>query len=737
MYEAKGDLEAITGDNEVEIGNNRVRARFRLLDGGYSQEFLAADRRGRFHLILSSIHRHLIPSSEHRAITSPMISGGPRHLFALTRDSLRMIYSRARIVEHNEQCIVAELTGSALGHNLSSLITVEANSNAIHVETEDNIERGWSDPLVEYSMNSFAFLPDGQILSVGEQPDYTWAPSLRPADDHVIGDYSFHSPAAIVQSGPLAAALMPDLDLLGRHRPMQTCLDLDLSNGLLPAPLLSFGFCGYEQVYGGSYARHDMTHAKRIPGNRLTYGCHLILDADCKRGTAHTQVARFLWSRYGAKHRATPTQTNFDRSSQQRLSLLTVPDARACYGLHAIGICEDGKLIDQACSLVETALTAPIDRGLFPTRCDTRQQHWSGCQVDIGGAAYHTVECSTQLYWLLKWHESCRRDDRILQFCRSYADFLLGAMQRNGAIPSWYDGDHIPISLSRSGVQTAPSAAFLAVLARITGEKNYARAAERCAKFVLKEIVPRRLFLDASLLNTADRCALECADPHTSMRPASGTAMLWIALMCLELGPDYLTPGRSILDQLCLLQSVWTKPWAPEHLDHGSLAQGNVGARQDPELTAEFARCAMHYGALTGEKDYFERGAAALRSLTRAHGLSALTRARVAASTAEIESTFGTIYIHVGKQWAVALDGWRLGAVDIESGAVSLNVTDGPAGGDGRIVFGGLRRKLYRVELNGQTEKVSREELIRGIHISGPDEPANRPTTEQLTLLAV
>ncbi len=731
MYEIRGDLEARSGDNEVEIGNNRVRARFRLLDGGYAQEFLAADRRGEFHLILSSIHKHLIPSSEHRAICSPMISGEQRHLFALTRDSLRMVYSRAQIVEHTEQRIVTELTGSALGHNLRSLVTIESDSDAIHIETEDNIDRGWSDPLVEYSMNSFAFLPDGHILSVGEQPDYTWAPSLRPADDHVIGDYSFHSPVAIVQTGQLAAALVPDLDLLGRHRPMQTCLDLDLSNGLLPAPLLSFGFCGYEQVYGGSYARHDMTHARRIPGSRLTYGCHLILDADCKRGTAHTQVARFLWKTYGAKH-----QPARSRNSAVEPAHTVTPDARAARGLYALGVSEDDKLIDQACSLVDTVLTAPVDRGLFPTRCDTRQQKWSGCQVDIGGAAYHTVECSTQLYWLLKWHESCRQDDRILQFCRQYADFLLGAMQRNGAIPSWYDRDHIPLSLSRSGVQTAPSAAFLALCAKITGEKTYAQAAQRSAKFVLKEIVPRRLFLDGSLLNTADRCALECPDPHTSMRPASGTALLWIAAMCLELGPEYLAAGRSILDELCLLQSVWTKPWAPEHLEHGSLAQGNVGAKHDPELTAEFARCAMQYGALTGEREYFERGAAALRSLTRAQGLNALTQARVAASIAEIESTFGAIYIHVARKWAVALDGWRVGAVDIESGAVSLSVTGGPVGGDGRIVFGGLRRKLYRVELNGQTEKRTREELADGIHISGP-QPANHSTKEQLTLLAV
>ena len=300
METKHGNMIARDLENGIEAGNSRIVLKVIRHDGGYAQEFYAIDRRGLSHLLLTSLHKNLIPSSEHRACSSPMIAGERAHLFGVCRESLRMVYSHVEIAHHDERKVQLLLTGVAQGHTLSCRITIEDESNTAHVLVEDEIERNGSDPLIEYVMSSYAFLPAEQAVLEGRELDYAWAPNLRPANDHVIGDQSFHSPAVIVQEGRLMAALVPDLRVLSKNRVMPAALDLDLSNGLLPAPLLSYGFCGYEETADGDYHSHDITMARRLSGAHLTYGYDLILEADCKRSAAHSWAARHLWSIYGA-----------------------------------------------------------------------------------------------------------------------------------------------------------------------------------------------------------------------------------------------------------------------------------------------------------------------------------------------------------------------------------------------------------------------------------------------------
>ncbi|MCX8053034.1 MAG: hypothetical protein N3B12_04435, partial [Armatimonadetes bacterium] len=543
----RGNITAETGPERTEICNGRVRVSFNLVDGGYVQEFYAADHRGRFRLLLSSVHRNLIPSSEHRVCASPMIVGERVHLFTVTRDSLRMPYSEVRVVHHDDASVAVELSGNALGHKLKCTISLEDSSNVAHVVYEDEIQRSWSSPLIEYFMASYAFVPDGKPLPVGTQPDYVWVPNLRPAMDHVIGDCFFHAPAAIVRISRLAVAIVPDLRLLATHRPMPSCLDVDLTNGLLHAPLVSYGFCGYEQVHDANYCRHDLSHSRRLCENRLKFGFHLILDADCPAEAAHGQVSRFIWLNYGSRYFGKETKASSDSRSglqdkptikarRTSYALFEHPDAQAACGMYAEGMrIGDNRLIDQARALKDLLLTSPQDKGLFPTRYDPVRKLWLGCQADIGGATYNTVECSTELYWLLEWHKRIEPDIRTVERAQSYADFLLAARQRSGAIPAWYGPDHIPLSPARSGSQTAPSALFLAQLAEVTEDPKYAQAAEHSARFVIRNLVPGRTYEDHNLLNPVNRTTLECTDPHTGARPVGGRSMLWIAFLLVEL----------------------------------------------------------------------------------------------------------------------------------------------------------------------------------------------------------
>lgn len=699
----------------LEVSNGLVLVRLVMRDGGYAQEFHAVNAKGEYRLVLSSIHKDIIASSEHRACASPMISGARAHLFAVCRESLRMVFSEARLHRPDDYRVVVRLSGSAQGHSLVTRITVEAGSNVIHVATEDNASD--SHPVLEYLMSSYAFLPGGTTFAAGEEPEFTWAPNLRPADDAVIGDLAFFSPAAIAQHGRYAAALIPDLDALRRNRPMPTALDLDLTNGLLFAPLLSYGFCDYEPAAGGRYFRHDITMARRLDTSRLAYGFYLMVDADCKRNSAHKQVARFLWSKHGSGIAPNPNPKSeiLDLKSQM------APDARAAYGLWAEGLRtgQDG-LIRGARAMRDAVLSAPQQSGLFPTRFDTEIGFWRGCCFPAEQGHYSTAECSTQLYWLLRLHSDFEAHPGILPYARHYADHLIATRLPSGAIPCWYADDLTPVSALRSGAPTAASALFLAELTKLTGLKKHLQACELAARFVLGEIVPRRLFLDNTCMGSSGTVTLECADPHTGMRSQSSQAMLWIARLCLEMhslcgGRAYLDRGLDVLDLLCLMQSVGKKPWMRG--SEGLIARGNTSAQLDPELSADFALCAMRYGAATGRAEYFERGAAALRGALSAGG-DDLAKARIAASAAMVRAEFGSVYVSVAGKWSVEMDGYRVERFGARGTRASIDLRClEPGHSDGRVVFGGLRGDSYEIAINGNSRSYSREEMEAGVTI--------------------
>lgn len=692
MTTRHGGLEVRTAGRDLEIGNGSVCLRLIFRDGGYAQEYYATDSRGQYALLLSSIHKDLIPFSEHRICSSPMISGSRNHLFGLSRESLRMVYSDVEIDRRIEDQISVNLSGSVMGHTLKSTIVLRNGSNAIHITVNDTITCGKRGTILEYLMSSYAFMPNGRIVPSAEDLDYAWVPNLRPEDDAVIGDCTFASPAAILLKGRLMAALIPDLNLLSQNRPMPTALDVDINNGLLYTPLISYGFCDYDISEDGKYCRHDVTMTRRLSSPNLTYGYFLVLDASCQKKRVHRQISDVLWNEYG--------QTACERH-------------RSGDNLNCSKPTIDVNIIKDA------ILSAPQKNGLFQTRFDAETGIWNGCEAPADSAYYSTSECSNLLNRLLDIYESGDTDFRILTRCKEYANFLISNRLRSGAILPWYSRDCMPLTTLRSSAETAASALFLAKLARITGLKKHLSACKRSAHFVINNIIPRSAFLDSTCLST-DKSALANADPHSCTRPTGTRAVLWTARMCLEmykLTEDrmYLDRGREALDQISLLQCVWNTPQRQCGVV-GLCIDSNIGGKPDCRLTAEYARCAMDYGALTGEKEYFQRGVLALSAVCSIPVEDERTRAEIEMDLRAIHSSFGSIYVHIARKWGTGLNGNNIkklnfgrGSIEIEiSGTVSSN-------GSERIVFGGLRGASYKLAINGVSKTYSRPELAEGI----------------------
>ncbi|MCL5103484.1 MAG: hypothetical protein M1133_05140 [Armatimonadetes bacterium] len=649
----RGNLSVEDVGRNIDIDNGRILVRLLFRDGGYAQEFAAVDRSGDFHLLLSSLHKNMLTSSEHRSCSSPMIAGDRPHLFGICRESLRMVYSQAAIIEHNEQRVIVELSGAVQDHSLKCRIALEDGADWVHVAVDDEIGRGDSEPLVEYLMSSFAFVPEVQSILDSRKMDYTWAPIMRPGGDHLIGDRAFHSPALVVQHANKAAALIPDIASLTDCRDMPAALDLDMNNGLLSAPLISYGFCGYEPTRDGRYCRHDMTMAKRLASPRLSYAFYLMLDADCRRKSAHRAVATFLWKTYGGPgphiHVGPETQT-------------------ATYPLPALSEDEFYDAAERSWQL-----SRPFDR--------------------------------------------LRMD--MVQLCRSHADLLVNTRLRTGALQGWFKQDGSPIPSEHPNIRMAASVLFLARLGRAISRIGYIRAAERGAKFILDELVPKYSYQDRTLAGAPDFDATNYVDEHTGMRPQSGWGMLWTALMCLELYEStgakvYLEHGLYAIDQLCLLQCVWDNPFADQPSASGMCVKGNVGWEPDPELTAEFAHAAMRYGSITGDKEYFERGSAAFKAAILSPVPHPHTQARIAACVDAIKREFGSAFVHVGKKWGVPVTSGDIDKLEFGHGDIILDIRPNGGGVD-RVVFGGMRGKAYKIHTGGTALACTSEKMQEGV----------------------
>ena len=710
--EARHCLTVKSEGKNIEVGNGPLLVRLIMRDGGYAQEFYGQDSKGEYQLVLTSIHKNLIAASEHRVCASPMITGSRGHLFAVCRESLRMVFSDIRLHRADERHITIELTGQVQGHTLSMRISMEADSNMLHISMQDILPE--ASPVLEYSMMSFAFLPGGKLFKASEHPEFVWTPNIRPSDDAVIGDQAFFSAAAIVQHGRYAAAMIPDLDTLRLNRPMPTSLDLDQANGLLFAPLLSYGFCDYERAAGGRYFRHDITMSRRSATTTLNYACHLLIDANCKREGARKQVTRFLWDRYG---KTTPA----GKSTSVDLRVPISPDARAAYGLWAEGIrTKREELIREAKAMRNIILCAPQHSGLFPTRFDPELGFWRGCNSAEDRERCSTVECSRQALWLLHMDRDFEPDPRTLPFVKAYAEALVKTRMRSGAVPCWYADDGTPVSFLRAGAPTAASCIFMAELAKATGLKKHMEALVSSSRFVMGQVIPKGLFADEACASNECTVSLECPDPHTGMHVRSTRAMLWVARLCLELhrligDRSYLTQGLDVLDRLCLDQSLGEKPWmscAP-----GMLSGGNMSAAAAPEVSADFALCALRYGSLTGNAEYGRRGAMALRAALAAD-CDNLTRARIAAVAAIARAEFGAVYVSLSGKWAAELDGYRVDAIESHRSHANIELTcRSKSDGGARVVFGGLRSESYELTINGYRRACSRAQMQAGVTI--------------------
>ncbi|MBV6491467.1 MAG: hypothetical protein CNCCGFBP_02067 [Fimbriimonadaceae bacterium] len=359
---------------------------------------------------------------------------------------------------------------------------------------------------IEYFLDSYAFTPDRKPLSGAGKPDSTFSPGLRPKEGQVVGDHFYRAPVISAQRGPLAALILPDLDVLADNRPMATILDLDAANGVVDATLMSYGFAEHE-LAGHVYFVHDASMTKRVP-KTLLLAYDLVLDGNAEPFGAYRQAVDFTWERYGNANfeKVLPQAMPFEEYAKfcypavfkeaygsNKLGWFEVEiDGQVCGGVpagwgftngwvswqcwfnqlrSAWGLrwwgkkLDNAEWVDKADKMLNLALAAPMDRGAVPTTYLSREKQWRGCLIMPRQDCYYDLtNMAWKGIWMLRWleFEDCPRREEILRQCREMAELMMRFQNGDSSFPTWLTKEHEVVPILDHSAQSALPAWFLA-----------------------------------------------------------------------------------------------------------------------------------------------------------------------------------------------------------------------------------------------------------------------------------
>jgi hypothetical protein len=475
---------------------------------------------------------------------------------------------------------------------------------------------------------------------------------------------------------------------------MPTAMDLDLGEGGASRPILSYGMMDYivHQHVWFQHPESPGTMVRTLSGPRVRIGMDLMLSADAPPHRGFQMASQHMWRRYGRRHFLQPRPQAMPLADYARICypanlhfqgygvggggtvinrLPNRPDletwqqweegGRPVGGLRlyapqwsnfianmgwwnnvcdAIGFFHWGKqlgdedLQDKARRMVNLALSAPQNRGLFPALYDLGSKTWarslwhppiSGYDPNRRDAywsspgAYQTASASVTAGYLMEYRRGCEDDPRILPYVRRYADFLVENMQPNGCVPGWFSEDLKPLPSLRWNADGGAHMWVLSEVYRATGEKTYLEAAQRAARFMAKEVMPNQRWADFEAFYS---CAIKPEtffDQRTGQWPCNTMSMSWalqgfLALFEATHDRTHLDDAAAVADYASLFQAVWAPHFIITAYPFGGISSQVGDAEWLDQRAHRFADPFVRIGLLTGRQDLVERGIAAARS---------------------------------------------------------------------------------------------------------------------------
>lgn len=719
---------------------------------------------------------------------------------AIRQDDKFMVFKSASIskgADKSEAVIVRETAG---GGKTTKSITLGKGEHyarvsfAYRIQGTAKLESFWS---------TYSFEPGGKLFASYRPLDFVWTPQLRPEGEQIIADHTFRSPALMMQKRGYFAALVPVLAAVdGNGRRIRTVADLQVETA--DRPFFSIGLQNWmpepyrlrnTHVF---YVAPDSL-APILSDTTVTMSYLLFLRGDAPKREGYREVVRYHWMTSGAENmqRASGPQAELFSSYIQKAWYQFVPQValdtqyqgipvtllrqtrlawsnnlpksadndswfnvwfnalRTAYGMHLFGgIVGDQRLTRQASHVLNLALLAPQQKGIAPSifYVDSAGGHWVADHawggID-GGRDLAMFHNSWTCYWLLQWIDLVpERGAEILSFTKAFADFLVLNQHPNGVIPSWYDPETLkPVETFRDeNAETAGAALFLAEFYGRTKRLNYLRGAEKAMQYIVHSVLPKQKWFDFETFFSCSRKPLGFYDSYTQQNPQNTLSMHQAAEACYELyrltgKKEYKERGIAIMDYLCLYQQVWSPRWLSREL-FGGFGVQNTDAEWSDSRQGYFAVTLMKYYELTGQKEYFERGVAALRAMfslfesptsprtaenyghsgyDRPAGVTGLhwgTGSSVV-SIHLITQQFGDAFVDVKGKWGVGIDGCRIPKVIVTANAIRVEVLDNLAASRMiKLKFGNLKKSKYEIVVNNKPiGLLAAASLLEGIDV--------------------
>ena len=547
--------------------------------------------------------------------------------------------------------------GKAIGrHQIEETVSIEAGSR-IRVRVACAGARGACLPfLLGRLMTNVYFVPEGRAARSAEPLDFAWLPLLHKEKEHVCGDHFFRSPAVMVASEGLFAALVPDLDAFAAHSPPGHALDLRVTDTLIEAPRLSYGFCPW-QVDGHVYAKHapDMVYPVQGPGLEYAFDLFVGIVEDCRQ--VPVLIGSFLWRTYGERYLADarPQVLPFEEYGRRyvyaeelrksvkwrrgngadRAGIDNIDrrgsnfhawenDLNVAYGIKHYGTkWGDNELARTADGIVNMFLRSPRRDGAFPCIYNFRSNEYEGTLYWTARAAdalkgFDAAAMGVTTWWSLLYRDDFGDDGALLDAATAYGQFLARMQLPSGAIPTYFLSTLVPAKQLLQSATTCISGAVLARIAGLTGREDLRAAAEGAGKYVEANVLPGLAFDDFEAYYSCSPKPLHAIDYWTGIRPHCNLSIQWgcdqmLALYELTGETRWLKTGEYLLSILSLYQQVWSSSLYEEYL-FGGFGVMNTDGEWNDGRQSRFVPTYADYYLATGKMEYLERAVAACRA---------------------------------------------------------------------------------------------------------------------------
>ncbi|WP_333864299.1 hypothetical protein [Sphingobacterium sp.] len=242
---------------------------------------------------------------------------------------------------------------------------------------------------------------------------------------------------------------------------------------------------------------------------------------------------------------------------------------------------------------------------------------------DARKSPFHILDMSWTALLMLRWYDELEKDTRLLAYAEDYAKSLLEVQSTDGFFPGWLDVETLkPLAHLNESPESAMSVTFLLMLYRITQKEEYKLAALKAMQAVMREIIPAGRWEDFETYWSCSRVGSEDwvgkKVSRNDMYKQNNFSMFWTAealLECYQItkSEQYLKKGQRTLDELLMTQAAWQPHFIPIKA-LGGFGVMNADGEWNDARQSLFAELIIRYGKELKQKEYLQRGLAALRA---------------------------------------------------------------------------------------------------------------------------